>query len=103
MYVRFGMWDVRSVYRAGSLVTPAGEISKYKLDLVRVHEVRWDGGGTERAGEYTFFFGKGNEKDKLDTGSIFVWKRIISAVKRIEFVSGRMSHIILSHIRGYRD
>jgi hypothetical protein len=33
------------------------EISKYKLDLVGVQEVRWDGGGTERAGEYTFFYG----------------------------------------------
>jgi hypothetical protein len=39
------------------------EISKYKLDLVRVQEDRWDAGGTEPAGEYsyTFFYGKGNE------------------------------------------
>jgi hypothetical protein len=28
----------------------AKEISKYKLDLVRVQEVRWDRGGTEPAG-----------------------------------------------------
>jgi hypothetical protein len=34
------------------------EISKYKLDLVGVQEVRWDGGGTERAGKCTFFYGK---------------------------------------------
>jgi hypothetical protein len=39
----------------------AEEISKYKLDLVGVQEVRWGGGGTETAGEYTFFYGKGNE------------------------------------------
>jgi hypothetical protein len=24
-------------------------------------QVRWAGGGTERAGEYIFFYGKGNE------------------------------------------
>jgi hypothetical protein len=36
-------------------------ISKYKLELLRVQEVRWNGGGTERAGEYTFFYGKGND------------------------------------------
>jgi hypothetical protein len=36
------------------------ELSKYKLDLVVVQEVRWDKGGTELAGEYTFFYGKGN-------------------------------------------
>jgi hypothetical protein len=43
------------------------EISKYKLDLVGVQEVRWDGGGTERAGEYTFSYGRGNENHELDT------------------------------------
>jgi hypothetical protein len=33
---------VRSIYRAGSLRTVAGETSKYKLDLVAVQEVGWD-------------------------------------------------------------
>jgi hypothetical protein len=36
----------------------AEEISKYNLDLVGVQEVRWDGDGTEPAGEYTFFYAK---------------------------------------------
>jgi hypothetical protein len=29
-----------------------------------VQEVRWEGGGTEPVGEYTFFYGKGNEKGR---------------------------------------
>jgi exonuclease III len=82
------------MYRAGSLRAVAEEISEYKLDLVRVQEVRWDGGGTEPAGEYTFFYGMWNENHKLGT-EFFVHKRIISAVKRVEFVSGRMSYVIL--------
>jgi exonuclease III len=51
----FGTWNVRSMYRSGSLITVARELTKYKLDLVGVQEVRWDKEGTVRAGEYTFF------------------------------------------------
>jgi hypothetical protein len=34
---------------------------------VGVQEVRWEGGGTEPAGEYKFFYRKGNENHELDT------------------------------------
>jgi hypothetical protein len=59
MGMRFGTWNVRSMYRAGSLRAVGEEISKYKLDLETVREVIWVGGGTERASEYTFLYGKG--------------------------------------------
>jgi hypothetical protein len=52
------------------------EMSKYKLDLVGVQEVRWEGDVIE-AGEYTFPYGKGNENRELGTGFL-VHKRIIS-------------------------
>jgi hypothetical protein len=59
MDMRFGTWNVRSLYRAGSLKTVSRELAKYKLDLVGV-QIRWEGGGTEPAGEYTFSYGKGD-------------------------------------------
>jgi hypothetical protein len=74
MDMAFGM------YRAGLLRAVVEEISKYKLDLVGVQEVRWDGGSTEPAGEYTFFYEKGNENHELGTG-VFIRKRIMSAVE----------------------
>jgi hypothetical protein len=41
------------MYRSGLFRTVVEEISKYELDLVD-QGVRWDRGGTEAAGEYTF-------------------------------------------------
>jgi hypothetical protein len=69
----FGTWSVRSLYRAGSLKTVVRELGKYKLDLVGVQEVRWENGGTERAEDYMFFYGKGNEDHQL--GTVFSYIR----------------------------
>jgi hypothetical protein len=80
--MRFITWNVRSPCRPGSLITVAKEVSKCKLDLGRVQEVRGEGGGTEPADEYTFFYGKGNEDNELLAG-LFVHKKIISAVKKV--------------------
>jgi len=41
-----------------SLPTVARELAVYKLDLVGVQEVRWDKGGTLRAGDYIFTLAK---------------------------------------------
>jgi hypothetical protein len=68
MDMRLGLWNVRSLYREGFLMTASRELSKIKLDLVAVQEIRWEGGGTELAGDYTFFCGKGKENHELGTG-----------------------------------
>jgi len=52
--MRFCTWNVTSLYRSGSLTTVARELARYKLEYVGVQEVRWDKGGTVRAGYYIF-------------------------------------------------
>jgi hypothetical protein len=47
--------------------------------------------GTEQAVDYTFSYGNGNENQEWETGC-FVHKRIIPAVKSVEFVSVTMSY-----------
>ena len=56
------------------------ELVRYKLDVVGVQEVRWDKGGTVRAGDYDFFYGK--EMKIINWERVFfVHHRIASAVK----------------------
>ena len=52
--MRFGKWNVRSLYRSGSLKTVAREFARYKLDVVGIQEVRWDKGFTIRSGGLKF-------------------------------------------------
>jgi hypothetical protein len=66
--VTFGAWSVKCLYRAGSLMAVPKEISKYKLELVGVQEVRFERGGTEPPGEHTFFCRNEIENDESGTG-----------------------------------
>jgi hypothetical protein len=50
--------------------------------------------GALRAEDYTFFYGQGNGDHQFGTG-FSAHKRIASAVRRVEFISDRMSYIIL--------
>jgi hypothetical protein len=85
--------NVRSLCRSGSLTAAARELPRHKVDLVGVQEVRWDKGSTIIAGNYNLFYGK---KRKASTGdSIFLHHKIVSPVKRVEFVSDSMPYIVM--------
>jgi hypothetical protein len=67
MDMRFGLWNVRDLYRAGSLMSAMRELARYTLDLVGVQEVRWEGSGTKPVRNCKFFYGKGNDDHELDS------------------------------------
>jgi hypothetical protein len=68
-------------------MTVSTELSRYRLDLVEIQEVRWEGSGTELA-EFASFYGKLNENYELRAG-FFPQNRITSAVQSVKFVSDR--------------
>jgi hypothetical protein len=77
----FGRWNVRSLYRSGSLTAAARELARYKLDLVGRQQVRLGRGGIVRTQDYIFCNRKGNENQQLAT-VFYVHHRMISAAKR---------------------
>ena len=74
----FGTWNVRSLYRLGSLTTVARVLARCKLDLVGVQEVRLDKGGTVRAGVYNFL-GKRKQKSTIVNRAFCTPRNIISS------------------------
>ena len=71
-----------------------------------VQEIRWDKGGTVRAGDYNFSYGKGNENHQRGTGS-FVQHRIVSAVERVKLsvigLKGRWCNITVVYVHAPRE
>jgi hypothetical protein len=61
-----GIWNVKSLYRAGSLSTVASEMATYKLDLVAVKQNRWVKGGRHPSDDL-FFYGNGDANQHFGT------------------------------------
>jgi len=87
-------WNVRSFYRTKVLGLVTSEIEKNWMDHVGVQEVRWEGSGSLETGNYTLFLGEGNAYHQLEN-EFFVHRQIGSAIKRVEFVSNRVSYLTL--------
>jgi hypothetical protein len=88
--VSFVTWNVKILYRPGSITTAAKELAWYKLNLGSVQVVNLGKKGhCNGRGLYIF---QQKIKRKLSIGNrIFSHHRIASAVKRVEFVSDKVS------------
>jgi len=87
--MRFGIWNVSSLYGSESITSVTTESARNKLDLVGVQEVSWDKGGNVREGDYIFSMETRTKIISLEQ-DFLVHHRIFSAVKTVEFVTARM-------------
>jgi len=67
-----GTWNVRSLYRVGSLTAVARDLARYKLDLLGQR-------GTVRAGDYIFFLWKRKRKSSAGNRIFCTPKNSISS------------------------
>uniref|UniRef100_A0A8D8QQ10 Craniofacial development protein 2-like n=1 Tax=Cacopsylla melanoneura TaxID=428564 RepID=A0A8D8QQ10_9HEMI len=79
----FGTWNIRSLYRTGSCQTVAEEIKKYRMKIVALQEVRWQGTGTTRIGEGNILYGDCGATHNLGTG-FYVHNSLMSAIKEFK-------------------
>jgi hypothetical protein len=56
MDMRADTWNVRSLHKAGSLMTIATGLVKYKIDSAGVQEPRRERGGAVSAGLYIYIY-----------------------------------------------
>jgi hypothetical protein len=93
MDIRFGTRNLRNLFRAGSLERLASELAKCSLDLVEIQVVRWFNVDSQPADNYIFLYGDKNDNNRI--AGFFIHMGIILAVKRVEFISGRISYVTL--------
>ena len=91
--MKIGTWNVRSLYMAGSFKAATMELARYKLI--------YSGCAGGQVGQRGHSKSRGlwflrERKWKSSIGNrFFVHHRIVSAVKRVEFVSDRLSYTVL--------
>ena len=59
------------MYRPGALRILINELSKYKIDIAAIQEMRWPNKGTMNHGNYTVFY-SGNDQNKKKSGTGFI-------------------------------
>jgi len=77
-----GTWNVRTLKQVGKLENLKTEMRKNEVSFLRVSEVRWEGQGDIRSGDYTVYYSGG---ERTERGvAIVVHKSVVrSVVKKI--------------------
>lgn len=90
MNIRIGTWNVRTMLLTGRIEEIAKEMKQYKIKILALQEIRWEGEGRMDVDEYTLFYGGENKRGKNGTGFI-VDKKIRERFIEFKRINGRIS------------
>ncbi|PSN35184.1 Craniofacial development protein 2 [Blattella germanica] len=71
MAFEFGTWNVKSLYKTGTLLTVLEQINKYNLPVTAVQETRWHGDGINEVKGYTIMY-SGKKEGTQEYGTAFI-------------------------------
>lgn len=83
-----GTWNVRFLYRPGTLTTTISCLEQYKLDITAIQEVRWEDSGSITSQGMTMLY-SGGTKHKRGVGFI-VRDKIMSSIVNFKPINDRL-------------
>ena len=93
--LRMATWNVRSLYRTGSMHNVMKEMKRMKIDILGLSEVRWPGVGKVESDGVTFVYSGGIRAEK--GVGVMMTKRLSCAMKGFWAISDR---VILMSFKG---
>ncbi|XP_024893868.1 uncharacterized protein LOC112468758 [Temnothorax curvispinosus] len=95
--MRFATWHVRSLFRQAAFREVVEELTKYRIELCALQEIRWPGKEILYKKDSTLFYsGSTDRKNQFDTG-IFVSNKLSDKVTDFESITPRIRMHAVPH------
>nr|XP_042911792.1 uncharacterized protein LOC122272323 [Parasteatoda tepidariorum] len=89
MEMRFGYWNIRTLYQSKNLQLLIEQMDSYRLDLLAIQEIRWTGSGVLEKRRHTLSYSRHKTKHLCGTGFILN-KRLSHPVIDFQAISPRL-------------
>jgi len=95
-FLRFGTWNIRTLYKPGALQNLIQVTNSYKPDIIALQEMRWPGTGNVKSDNVTLFYsGPNNGKHENGVGFIIKDSRL-NLVKKFEPINDRLCYLTIT-------
>lgn len=93
--LRFGTWNIRTLFKPGAFRTLVDEVEKYRLGIVALQELRWSDTGLMQLKNTTLFYGACDNR-RLGGSGFAVNKAYLNSVKDFKVISPRITVLTIA-------